>query len=125
MTNHTMLWAIIALIAVAMVIVLANLVSHRRARLRSAQLQQKFGPEYEHALEEFGSAARAERELVARARRGRHFRFHELTETDRARFATSWNRIQAQFVDDPVTAGAGAGQPPKKGSCARGAPPGE
>jgi hypothetical protein len=109
MTNHLVLWAILALIAVAMVIVLAN-VSRRRTRLRSAELQQKFGPEYERAVEDFGSASRAERELVARARRVRHFRFHELPEADRARFATSWNRIQAQFVDDPVTAVAGADQ---------------
>jgi hypothetical protein len=109
MTNHPMLWAILALIAVAMVIVVAK-VSRRRARLRSAELQQKFGPEYEHAVEEFGSTARAEQELVARARRVRHFRFHELTDADRTRFATSWNRIQGQFVDDPVTAVAGADQ---------------
>jgi bacterioferritin (cytochrome b1) len=109
MTNNYVLWTIFALIAVAIVIVLAA-VSRHRARLLSMQLQQKFGPEYERAVEDFGGAARAERELAARARRVRHFRFQELTEADRARFATSWNRIQAQFVDDPVTAVADADQ---------------
>lgn len=109
MDDKTVLWVIIGLVAVALVII-AALIAHRRARLRSAELQRQFGPEYDRTVEKLGSRASAERELRARARRVQHFRFNELSAADRARFEASWARIQSQFVDDPAVAAAGANQ---------------
>ena len=77
MTNTTVLWAVIASIAVAIVII-AAIASQRRGRVRSAALRERFGPEYERAVEEFGGPARAERRLEARARRVEHIRIREL-----------------------------------------------
>lgn len=67
-------------------------------------MQRQFGPEYDRAVLQLGSAAHAERELAARARRVEHFRFKELNAAERARFAANWTRIQAQFVEDPALA---------------------
>jgi hypothetical protein len=107
--DKTVLWVIIALGAVAIVIV-ALFIERRRARRRSVDLQRQFGPEYDRAVQQFGSRAGAERELAARERRVHRFRFKDLGASDRARFQATWARIQAQFVDDPAVAVAGAHQ---------------
>jgi hypothetical protein len=107
MTNTAMEWTIVALIAAAAVVV-AMIVSRRRAGLHSARLHERFGPEYDRAVEEFGSPSRAERELDARTRRVEKLHFRELNGPDRARYLATWHGIQEQFVDDPAGAVAGA-----------------
>ncbi len=107
--DNTVVYVIIALAIVAIVIVGA-LVSQRRTRARSAELRRQFGPEYDRAIEQNGNRAKAERALLARARRVNHFRFQELGAGDRRRFEATWARIQAQFVDDPAVAVASANQ---------------
>jgi hypothetical protein len=103
MTNTAMLWTLVALAAAAIALALSIGVRHR-ARTRSAELRRRFGPEYDRAVEDLGSPARAERELAARTRRVERLRFRHLTQADRARFASTWSHIQAQFVDDPAEA---------------------
>jgi hypothetical protein len=76
----------------------------RRARDRTAELQRRFGPEYERALEELGSVARAEQELEQRTRRVEHFRFQQLSPMQRAQFAAYWNETQAKFATNPAVA---------------------
>ncbi len=93
------------LIAILVVIVLLALLAFFAGRQRrSRQLKDTFGPEYDRTVEQLGSPSRADLELAERTRRVKHFRFKELTAADRARFATSWDRVQAQFVDDPAIA---------------------
>jgi hypothetical protein len=106
MDDSTLLWVVVALAIVAIVSI-AVVVSRRRARVRRAELQRQFGPEYDRAVEEYGPD-RADRELLSRARRVDHFQSRELSPADRARFLASWTSIQAQFVDDPSVAVAGA-----------------
>jgi hypothetical protein len=127
MTNNEMIWAIVALVAAAVVIVamVTAGTQRRRARVASAELRQRFGPEYDRAVQEHGGAARAERVLAARERRIERIRLHELNEADRARFAASWTRIQAQFVDDPPAAVIGANELIKDVMRARGYPSGD
>jgi hypothetical protein len=109
MINDTAeLWIIVALAALLIGTVVAIATSRRRSRRRSAELQRQFGPEYDRAVEEHGSPARAERALAARARRVQHFQFHALDAATRARFSSEWSRIQTQFVDDPAVAVASA-----------------
>jgi len=119
MTNTVALWTIIALAVIA---IIAAIASRRGGRMRSAELRRRFGPEYDRAVEEFGSAPRAERELAKRARRVERFRFQELSDVDRTRFQSAWLRIQAQFVDDPAGAVAGANELIKEVMRARGYP---
>lgn len=103
MTPSQQIAAIIALVAAAVVVALiAFAVSRRHAEERRARLQEQFGPEYNHAVDQLGSQTRAERELIERKRRVEHFRFNPLTPGDRARFSAAWNHLQADFVDDPV-----------------------
>jgi len=103
MTDTERLWTLITLVAVGVVIV-SVLIIHYRERARHAKMQRRFGAEYDRTVEQLGSPSRADHELAERTRRVKHFRFKALTAADRARFATSWERIQAQFVDDPAIA---------------------
>jgi hypothetical protein len=121
MDNTTTL-IIIAAAAVVALVIIGALVAHRRARLRSAELQDQFGPEYDRAVEQLGSSQAADRELQARARRVQEFHFHELNAADRARFSSRWEHIQARFVDDPALAVSAANELIKEVMRARGYP---
>jgi hypothetical protein len=109
-SETTILWAAIAFVAIAIASAATIITSRRRARVRSAGLRQRFGPEYERAVQELGSPARAERELAKRTKRVDHIQFHELSSADRARFSSTWRQVQAQFVDDPTAAVVGANE---------------
>jgi hypothetical protein len=106
-TTTASLWTLVVILALAAVL-LAGVAAVRRARARRADLRGQFGPEYDRAVMYYGNVAKAERELARRARRVRHFRFRELSDGDRARFATRWDAIQTRFVDDPQAAVARA-----------------
>jgi hypothetical protein len=121
MDNEWMLpWIILAAIGLAIVLTVA-IASRQRSRARSLELQRRFGPEYDRAVQELGPR-RAERELAARARRVEHFQFRDLSTADRGRFASSWSRIQLQFVDDPALAVTSANELIKEVMRARGYP---
>ena len=121
MLDSNSAWIVVGLIAAVLVIAFAA-IAIRRSRARRAELMNRFGPEYDRAVNEFGSPAKAERELAARARRVEHMHFRDLTEADRVTFSSAWSRIQAQFVDDPVAAVAGANDLIKQVMVARGYP---
>jgi hypothetical protein len=120
-SENAILWAGVALVAVAIVIA-ATITSRRRGRARTAELRQRFGPEYDRAVRELGSSGRADRELAKRTKRVDHIEFHELNNADRARFSSTWRRVQAQFVDDPRAAVVGANELIKDVMRARGYP---
>jgi hypothetical protein len=121
MDNTSVMWIVVATAAVA--ILIAGIVgARRRARARRAQLQLQFGPEYDRAVDEQGSEARAARELDKRARRVEQFHFRDLSAAERARFTSSWTGLQAQFVDDPAVAVSNANELIKDVMRARGYP---
>ena len=91
--------AILALAGLVLVIVALVL---RASRRRHEQLVQRFGPEYERVVDEYGSEKRADRELLARERRIKRLQVHPLRERERAAFLARWNEVQARFFDDPV-----------------------
>jgi flagellar basal body-associated protein FliL len=68
---------------------------------RSAQLRQRFGPEYDRAVEGADSKREAESHLADVAQQRDKLELRELDEAERARYTTQWEAIQAQFVDEP------------------------
>lgn len=89
--------AVLAVLAVAAVV----LMSTRSSRRRHSDLKRRFGPEYDRAVQEYGSEAKAEKELAARERRVRSQKLRTLSESDREQFSSNWRDVQARFVDDP------------------------
>jgi hypothetical protein len=92
--------AVVVIILVLLAAVVLGLVLARRRR--SAQLQERFGPEYERSVSAAsGDRKAAEAALVERQQRRESFDVRELQPEQRTRFRESWDEIQRGFVDDP------------------------
>ena len=92
------------LIVVAVVAVLAVAGSWFFQRRQSEHLRSRFGPEYEHEVEEKGSRRKAEAELRGREKRVDKLDIRPLEPSARQGFLQRWTEVQAQFVDDPAKA---------------------
>jgi FtsZ-interacting cell division protein ZipA len=71
---------------------------------RTKALSSRFGPEYQHAVSEYGSRSRAERALERRAERAEKYQIRSLKPEEQQRFSEEWRTAQARFVDDPALA---------------------
>jgi hypothetical protein len=91
--------AIVALVVAIVVVAFAAWMVLRRRR--SEALRKQFGPEYERAVKQEGSASRAEEVLEARARKVAAFRIRSLSSDEADRYREAWRRVQARFVDEP------------------------
>lgn len=98
MSNTTIL-----LIALAVVVLIALIVGIAWGimRRRSSRLQQRFGPEYEHAVEEAGGRREAESDLLEREQRHKELSLRPLASETRNRYRQEWVGIQQRFVDVP------------------------
>ena len=89
---------IIVLLVVVVALLAGALYWQRR---RSEHLQSRFGPEYERAVRETGDKRKAEAELQSRAKRVEGLSIRPLPRPEREQFTANWQRVQAEFVDDP------------------------
>jgi hypothetical protein len=85
------------------VIIIAGLAWYLFREQRTKNLRRRFGPEYDHALHEYGTQPKAEQALEARQRRREKLQIHPIPAHERDRFAEDWHNVQARFVDDPAT----------------------
>ncbi|MFY9807594.1 MAG: hypothetical protein WAK86_10055 [Pseudonocardiaceae bacterium] len=93
-------WIILAVVVVA-VIVVAALMMRSRSR---AQLQQRFGPEYEREVAARGNERDAVRHLSDVADRRDQLDIRPLDRTARDRYTRRWEVVQSDFVDRPAGA---------------------
>ena len=94
-------------LAVAVILTVAVfgwLYVQRRRRSTTAEMRQRFGPEYERAVGEQGPERRAEAQLAARQKRVEQLKIHDLDSAKRELFAGQWQVLQSRFVDDPKAA---------------------
>ena len=96
MDSQTM-WLVMAAVIVALGAV-AWIYAQRQRRER---LRTHFGPEYDRAVREEGSPAKAEALLADRARRVKELNIRPLSEPQAEAFGREWRRVQGLFVDDP------------------------
>jgi hypothetical protein len=90
----------VILVLLIVIVVAAALWIILRQR-RTQQLRSRFGPEYGHAVEEYGTPARAEEALRKREKRMERLTLRPLSTEDCNRFDHRWHELQARFVDDP------------------------
>lgn len=76
-------------------------VHRQRSYRRTEELRRRFGPEYDTAMAYYGSRRRAEAALESRLHRVERFEVRPLSPTERARFVSEWDAVQARFVDHP------------------------
>ena len=71
---------------------------------RTKQLKERFGPEYDRAMNELGNKRQAEDELAARLAHVNALQIRPLTAEEVNRYALAWQETQTEFVDEPLTA---------------------
>jgi hypothetical protein len=98
---------VLAAVAILIVAALAWLYVRKR-RSTTANLRQKFGPEYERAVREHGSERKAEAKLEDREKRVETLNIRDLDPMEHERFAKRWESVQSRFVDSPKGAVAEA-----------------
>jgi hypothetical protein len=94
----TWVWIVIAVAAVVIVAIAAMLIVDRR---RQQHLRERFGPEYDRAVERADSRRQANRELADREKRHDALQLRPLTPGKRDRYAQEWTALQSRFVDRP------------------------
>jgi hypothetical protein len=97
-------WIVFA-IAIVLVAVLAFFAfgkSHQ-TRQRSARLRGRFGPEYDHVVDDDSRRGRREGEAELQRREERHdeLDIRDLSPQTRERYAREWQDLQLRFVDAP------------------------
>ncbi|GAA3895744.1 hypothetical protein GCM10022244_02110 [Streptomyces gulbargensis] len=97
MSTGTFLVILVLLAVVVVLIALAVTLDRRRRR----RLRERFGPEYDRAVEDAGGRRAAEKELDARAKRHDSLDIRPLPGEVRERYAAEWRSVQEQFVDRP------------------------
>src|SRR5262245_54323266 len=94
----TWVWIVIVLGALVLLgVVLATTVRTRG----TAALKERFGPEYDRAVEEAGSRRRAEDELREREERHSQLDLRPLEPDARERYQAMWSELQSRFVERP------------------------
>lgn len=96
MPNNALIFAVL-LIALGIAVVVWFVMKKQR----SAKLKQRFGPEYDQAVIDFGGRIWAEAELSKREQRVARLKIVSLTAADAARFSQAWTTLQGRFIDNP------------------------
>ena len=94
--------ALIWIIIVIVVVVVVALVAVGARKRRTAVLRDRFGPEYDRAVENSDDQRAAEAGLRERERQRAQFDVRPLPEADRLRYAGEWRDLQERFVDEPA-----------------------
>src|SRR5215472_16967709 len=92
---------VICLAALVIVLGVVWVVIRKRNQRRTEELRARFGPEYELALREHGSRAKAEAALMERVNRVSRLNIRPLSEAEREQYLADWEAIQARFIDHP------------------------
>ena len=99
---------IVAIVAAILIIAMVALLYMRKRKKTTADLHQKFGPEYERAVLEHGSERKAEAKLADREKRVEKLDIRDLEPMEQERFTKQWGSVQSRFVDSPKGAVAEA-----------------
>jgi len=92
---------IIAAAAVALLLVAAVALYVYKRRKTSAELRNRFGPEYQWAVQQHGSERKAEAKLTDRETRVDMLKIRDLDVVERERYLGEWQAVQSRFVDYP------------------------
>jgi hypothetical protein len=91
----------IILIGVAFALIAAVAAWFYSRQRRSRLLRERFGPEYDRVIRQEGNIRRGEGVLEFRERKREKLEIRPLSAAARSDFASRWNTVQGQFVDDP------------------------
>jgi hypothetical protein len=93
---------VVIVIVIIAVVAAGAYVAWKQSQRRG--LQERFGPEYDRAVESHESRREAEQELLARQKRHEELDIRPLDLETRERHRVQWRLVQERFVDAPGTA---------------------
>jgi hypothetical protein len=120
MSNVTVILAIV-LAAIIVVAVTAGAFFTWRDK-RVERLRERFGPEYDHAVERADHPGQAESDLREREKRHQQLHPRTLDREERDQFQRRWKQVQGEFVDNPPRAVRNADRLVTEAMAARGYP---
>jgi hypothetical protein len=88
-------------VLVILVFVVLGVLYIRKRRSASAELREKFGPEYDRAVKQHGSERKAEAKLEDREKRVEKLNIRDLEPMEHERYSKQWASVQSRFVDSP------------------------
>src|SRR5450759_66937 len=91
---------VLAAVVILVIVVLAWLYVRKR-KSTTADLRQRFGPEYERAVREHGSERKAEAKLADREKRVEKLNIRDLDPIEHELYSKRWESVQSRFVDSP------------------------
>lgn len=95
-TGIVILLVLIVLAALAVALILAA-----KRRRRREELQGRFGPEYDRAVDQHGGRRQAESHLAGVAERRDSLEIRDLSAEQQQSFSQRWTAVQTAFVDHP------------------------
>ena len=99
-TATVILIAIVLLVLIAAVV----LISRWNKRPDREELRDRFGPEYDRAVDEHGGEKAADKRLADVAKRRDTLEIRDLEPAERDQHAQQWAGVQTAFVNDPAAA---------------------
>ncbi|MEO3814087.1 hypothetical protein ABGB17_34250 [Sphaerisporangium sp. B11E5] len=94
----TITWVAVVVAAVVAIVAVGYFATRQQRRRR---LQERFGPEYERAVQERESRREAEQDLREREQRHARLDIKDLAPETRSMYAKKWTEVQERFVDAP------------------------
>ena len=102
MSTTAIVILIVAVVVVAAIIAFVMWSAARKRR--TAELKDRFGPEYDRTVERADDTRAAEADLEARRERREQLDIRPLAPASRDRYLAGWREVQARFVDSPQLA---------------------
>jgi hypothetical protein len=94
-------WVIVGVVVLVLVLLGAALLLANRRRTQTRNLKERFGPEYERRVEEYGSEKDARERLDDVRERREQLDIRDLEPAARERYVQRWSYLQSEFVDRP------------------------
>ncbi|MDR3576887.1 MAG: hypothetical protein P4L50_23725 [Anaerolineaceae bacterium] len=91
----------IIIAVVLLLVILFALVVPVTRRKRSDHYHERFGPEYDHTVQNLGDEKKAQNDLDERIRHVEALDIRPLPVNERQHYLAEWNAVQSQFVDEP------------------------
>jgi len=107
MDSTALIWIALAVI---LVLIAGGSLMVTGRRQRTKKLQDKFGPEYQHIMNELGDQRQAEHKLAARLKHVESLEIRPLLVEEIISFRSDWRMTQVEFVDEPLASVQNADQ---------------
>jgi hypothetical protein len=95
---------IVIIIAVIVILAIGAAIYRLTQKRRTDRLHERFGPEYDRAVERADDRRGAESELIEREKRHKEFELRTLDAGQQRQFEQRWSDVQRDFVDGPAQA---------------------